>query len=720
MAAWYRVGTVNVTYDSPTVTGDLTAFTMQAKEGDTFLGPDGREYEIAADPTDNQTLTLRTHYRGPTLTEQPYAIKRYSDGWSVVAALALRIANFLQSVVAVLSGVGAPSNTFGADGSLYFDLDPNNPRLRKKSSGVWDAGIDLRGPQGPAGPGFATTSTSTITVGTGTAVFAVPDSGTAYQGARVRAAKTSDATIFLEGSCIASTATTITLDVDLTDGSGTHSDWNIVPTGVPGSPGPAGAPSTGVSSTPNAIATGPKTWSVPSGLDLVAGQRVRFADQAAPDANWMEGPITNYAAGSMTVGVDTILGSGTKNAWNFGIIGSRGLQGLPGNAGAPSTVPGPSYNATSTSSLAIGTGTKVAAIGTGYAYLPGARVRLASNANPATHYMEGEVTGYSTGNLTVAVDKLGTGTGTYADWNLSIAGDPGSPGTPGTNGLSFTHRGDYDNGTTYSKNDVVLSGGSTWAYINNTPAAGEALPVLPTTSNTYWQLFAQKGTDGAGTVNSVNGLTGAVVIDTPTMQVFTATGTWTRPTGCRKIKVTAVGGGGGGGGGDGATSNVGTGGGGGGGGVSVAFVDVTSVSAVAVTVGAGGGGGLGTAAGGAGGTSSFGTYATGSGGGGGQGGPAGTALNAYAGGAGGIGSVGDLNYGGGPGLTSTRFSSTLGMSGAGGSGPFGGGGQAIAADSNGLAGTGFGAGGGGATAKTSVNRTGGSGSAGVVFVEEFY
>jgi hypothetical protein len=57
--------------------------------------------------------------------------------------------------------------------------------------------------------------------------------------------------------------------------------------------------------------------------------------------------------------------------------------------------------------------------------------------------------------------------------------------------------GPYDSGTTYQLNDVVsnVAGGlySTWLYINNTPAAGQALPVAPNTFNTYW---AQLGTQG--------------------------------------------------------------------------------------------------------------------------------------------------------------------------------------------------------------------------------
>lgn len=61
--------------------------------------------------------------------------------------------------------------------------------------------------------------------------------------------------------------------------------------------------------------------------------------------------------------------------------------------------------------------------------------------------------------------------------------------------------GPYSSGTTYQLNDVVsnVAGGlySTWLYINNTPAAGEALPVAPDTYNTYWAQLGTQGPAGA-------------------------------------------------------------------------------------------------------------------------------------------------------------------------------------------------------------------------------
>lgn len=107
----------------------------------------------------------------------------------------------------------------------------------------------------------------------------------------------------------------------------------------------------------------------------------------------------------------------------------------------------------------------------------------------------------------------------------------------------------------------------------------------------------------------------------PTVQVFTANGTWTKPVGVRRIKVTVTGGGGGGGPGYSNCGNDWMGGAGGGaGGTAIKYMDVSAIPSVAVTVGTGGTGAAAagcasySGVGGNGGSSSFGAYASASGG----------------------------------------------------------------------------------------------------------
>jgi hypothetical protein len=63
-------------------------------------------------------------------------------------------------------------------------------------------------------------------------------------------------------------------------------------------------------------------------------------------------------------------------------------------------------------------------------------------------------------------------------------------------------RGNYNPVTSYVRDDTVLDNGSSWILTANT-STGNAPPVLPATSNAFWQLLARKGTDGTGTGNVV-------------------------------------------------------------------------------------------------------------------------------------------------------------------------------------------------------------------------
>lgn len=78
-------------------------------------------------------------------------------------------------------------------------------------------------------------------------------------------------------------------------------------------------------------------------------------------------------------------------------------------------------------------------------------------------------------------------------------------------GRGATPRGTYDPATAYVLDDAVLDNGSTWIALQDT--TGNAPPILPTTSNAFWQLLARAGMDGAGTVTTVVGGTG-VSVDT--------------------------------------------------------------------------------------------------------------------------------------------------------------------------------------------------------------
>jgi len=89
-------------------------------------------------------------------------------------------------------------------------------------------------------------------------------------------------------------------------------------------------------------------------------------------------------------------------------------------AALPAEITGTDFAATSTTSLAIGTGSKSLTIQTGKGFQIGQPVRIASTSTPA-NYMDGQVTAHDsgTGALTVNVATVG-GSGTIASWTISI------------------------------------------------------------------------------------------------------------------------------------------------------------------------------------------------------------------------------------------------------------------------------------------------------------
>ena len=204
-------------------------------------------------------------------------------------------------------------------------------------------------------------------------------------------------------------------------------------------------------------------------------------------------------------------------------------------------------------------------------------------------------------------------------------------------------------------------------------------------------------------------------------QIFTSSGTYTKPVGINTIKVICTGGGGGGGEGK-ASWNYN--GGGAAGGTAIDIIDVSSVSTVTVTVGTGGAvqnAGNGSA-GNNGTTSSFGSFCSATGGEGGK--AEGQSDKA----APGIGSGGVINIEGGQGGSQGGGGNQDEATGGQGGSSFWGGGGANGAGNvsaqnglNGENGRAFGSGGGAGRHHHSngIFGTGGAGKDGVVYIEEY-
>jgi hypothetical protein len=253
--------------------------------------------------------------------------------------------------------------------------------------------------------------------------------------------------------------------------------------------------------------------------------------------------------------------------------------------------------------------------------------------------------------------------------------------------------------------------------------------VTPATLKAVSKLFADIAADDGtvvldpgtdGTDATFAGTAKGSLID---LQIFTTSGTWTKPVGTNSIEVWAVGGGGGGGGTPSTANYVAGSGGGGGAGYKNANSGIGATETV--TIGAGGAGGTSGGAGVDGGTTSFGSHATGAGGtGGGAGHP--SLRNGGAGGSG-TGDIVHNGVAGGPGInirlgTDTSLMTCSFGGGASGLG-FGGGGTPVTATSTaqtGSAAPGWGGGGGGASNGTQASgKNGGAGAGGVVIVKSY-
>jgi hypothetical protein len=215
------------------------------------------------------------------------------------------------------------------------------------------------------------------------------------------------------------------------------------------------------------------------------------------------------------------------------------------NAGASETSAAASaakLQGTSTTSLAIGTGSKAFTTQASKFFNVGTFVVIVSAANPTVNYMAGQVTGYVGAALTVNV-TVTAGSGTFSDWSIYVAGSPGATGPAGATGAmgvtpdyqflfsDGTTDSDPGNGLLKQNNAAVAS--TTQLYIDNLERNGSSI--------TAWLDSFDDSTNTAlrGTITIVQ------LSDPTKIAVFNVTSAVVDGTGYRKVPVAYVSGPGG-------------------------------------------------------------------------------------------------------------------------------------------------------------------------------
>lgn len=326
-------------------------------------------------------------------------------GLAYVVGARVRATSAANPTTHYMEGVVAAYNS--GTGDLSFTSDKLGAGTGTRADWSINVAGDV-GPKGDTGASFAAASTTSLAIGTGSKAFTVA-AGLAYvAGQRVRASSAADLANHMEGVVASYTSTTLTLTVDRTSGSGTFADWSI---GLIGAVGASGRGYLATSTTSRTLGTGSMSFTTQENLAYTIGARVRAASAANPSTHYMEGLVESYSGTALAINFDRFVGSGSRSDWTFNIAGDKGDA---------------AYATTSTTSNTIGTGAKTFTIAAGLAYLPGTRARFASAAG-VSNFMEGVVTSYSGTTIAVWVDKIG-GSGTRADWNVSVAGQPGIDG----------------------------------------------------------------------------------------------------------------------------------------------------------------------------------------------------------------------------------------------------------------------------------------------------
>lgn len=144
--------------------------------------------------------------------------------------------------------------------------------------------------------------------------------------------------------------------------------------------------------------------------------------------------------------------------------------------------------ATSTTSLSVSAASKTFTTQTGKYFPAGIFLLAVDDAAPSTNWMHGQVTAYVGTQLTINVTTA-TGSGTHADWTISLSGPVGPQGSTGSPGAGT---GDVVGPASVTTSRIALFDGTSGKLIKqHTGGAGSAASLdVGTSANQIVQLTA--------------------------------------------------------------------------------------------------------------------------------------------------------------------------------------------------------------------------------------
>lgn len=180
---------------------------------------------------------------------------------------------------------------------------------------------------------------------------------------------------------------------------------------------------------------------------------------------------------------------------------------------------GVGFTGTSTTSVAIATGSKSFTANLNKLWIAGSFLTLDSSANSA-NYMHGAVTSYNSGTGALVMNVLDIGgSGTLADWNISLSGTQGSTGATGATGATGPSGALGVSGT------PTVNQFGTW--LNSTTMQGVSITGLVKGNGASAPTAAVANTDYAPVASPT--FTGTVTLPTPwTLGAVSVTATGTQ------------------------------------------------------------------------------------------------------------------------------------------------------------------------------------------------